>query len=181
MSNKFAKMAEKDPSKYPARMGQKWEETEINKLLALVQNKKSIHEMALEHERTEGSIRAQLRNLAYEFSFYEKRPIEQIMKFTGLTKDEIEDAIARRAAKVDTSSKKIKMTKSTKISDLSGDLKILADIIEKKKFIISQNMYSSSTPLAKVYDQEKVDILVPILKILKDMQDRLSVLEKNNE
>jgi len=64
---------------------------------------------------------------------------------------------------------------------LSGDIKTLADIIEKKKFIISQNMYSVSTPLAKVYDQEKVDILVPIIKILKDIQDRLAALEKINE
>ena len=39
MSNIFEKMVEKDPIKYPARMGKKWEDDEVVKLLRSIQKK----------------------------------------------------------------------------------------------------------------------------------------------
>ena len=162
-----------------AMKGKKWEDNEVLKLLTSIQKKKSFMQIAEEHQRTVGAITSHLKKMAYEYH-EEGRSIEQIMKFTGLNQEEIDDSIKRYTFRKEQSLQKREVSKHKQVSDLSGDLKILADIIEKKKFMISQNMYSSSTPLAKAYDQEKIDILVPIMKILKDMQDRLSAIEKNN-
>ena len=57
-------------------------------------------------------------------------------------------------------------------------LKTLEDIINKKKQQIKSNRYSKSVPLAQFYDMEKVAYLEPILNILKNIQERLEILEK---
>ena len=93
MISMFQKMVEKDPTKYPARMGKKWDDDEVLKLLTSIQKKKTISEIATEHQRTIGAINSERRKLAAEYWFNDKRSIEEIIKFTGLTKEEIEDTI----------------------------------------------------------------------------------------
>jgi predicted transcriptional regulator len=88
-----------DPSNYPTRLGQPWKDDEILKLLTSIQKKKSIEEIAKEHDRTEGGINSYIKKLAADYYFNDKRPIEEIQKFTGLTKEEIEDAIKMRERK----------------------------------------------------------------------------------
>ncbi len=56
-------------------------------------------------------------------------------------------------------------------------LKTLESIIEQKKGQILRNRYSKSHPLARYYDQEKVEFLEPIFTMLKDIQLRLDKLE----
>ena len=86
-----------DPSKYPARMGQPWKDEEIMQLLQSIQKKKSIEEIAEEHGRTIGGINSRRRELAADYHFNGNRTIEEIQKFTGLTKEEVEYAIKRRS------------------------------------------------------------------------------------
>jgi ABC-type taurine transport system substrate-binding protein len=50
----------------------------------------------MDHQRTVGAINSQRRKLAVDYWFNDKRPMEQIIKFTGLTQEEIEEAIKRR-------------------------------------------------------------------------------------
>jgi len=57
-------------------------------------------------------------------------------------------------------------------------LKTLEDIIDEKKKKIERNNYSKSVPLAQFYDREKVAYLEPIFNMLKNIQERLEVLEK---
>jgi len=57
-------------------------------------------------------------------------------------------------------------------------LKTLGDIIDEKKQRIVRNCYSKSIPLARYYDQEKVDFLEPIFNMLKNIQDRLDIIEQ---
>jgi len=111
----FRQIVEQHPSKYPTRMGEKWEDDEVIKLLSFIQKKYTIEDIAIQHERTVGAIRSQLRNLAAEYWFNDKRPIEEICKFTGLTKAQIEDTIKRREHITEIN--RIKNTK--KISDES--------------------------------------------------------------
>ena len=92
------KMVEKDPITYPARMGKKWDDDEVLKLLKSIQKKKTISEIAIEHKRTIGAINSERRKLAADYWFNDKRPIKEIMKFTGLTNEEVEDTIKRRTA-----------------------------------------------------------------------------------
>ena len=91
-----------DPSKYPSNMGKAWKEDEVIKLLTSIQKKKSIEAIASEHGRTVGGINSRRRHIAADYYFNDKRPIDEIVKFTGLTVLEVHDAINRRekAAKV---------------------------------------------------------------------------------
>jgi len=88
-----------DASNYPSRMGQPWEEEELVKLLRSIQKKKSIEEIANEHDRTVGGIASRIRKLAVEYHYNDKRPIEEIQKYTGLSKEQIVTAIAKHDIK----------------------------------------------------------------------------------
>jgi len=78
-------------------MGKPWKDEEIMQLLQSIQKKKSIEEIAEEHGRTVGGINSRRRELAADYHFNGNRTIEEIQKFTGLTKEQVEDAIKRRS------------------------------------------------------------------------------------
>ena len=87
-----------DASKYPSRMGQPWNDDELGKLLRSIQKKKPVVQIAEEHERTVGGIQSRIHTLALDYHFNDKRPMEEIQRFTGLTKEQIELAIQKRLA-----------------------------------------------------------------------------------
>ena len=60
----------------------------------------------------------------------------------------------------------------------ANPLATLGQIIEEKKQKINKNSYSKSIPLARFYDTEKVEMMEPIYNMLKDIQQRLTVLEQ---
>ena len=59
----------------------------------------------------------------------------------------------------------------------ANPMKVLEHIIDGKKKQIENNRYSKSLPLARFYDQEKVDMLEPIFAMFADIQRRLELLE----
>jgi len=127
-------IAANESSKYTARMGKAWDDEEIVKLLQSIRKKKSIEDIAKEHERTIGAINSRRRDLAADYWFNDKRPIEEIMNFTGLTKEQIEGVIRKRTA-----------TKECLIEDpqdTSPDMKdiipLLKDIQKKLSIIIEK-------------------------------------------
>jgi len=77
-------------------MGQKWEQEEVQKLLASIKEKKPVSEIAKEHQRNNGGIYAELRKLAADFWFKDKKPMEEIIILTGLPKEDIELTIKKR-------------------------------------------------------------------------------------
>jgi hypothetical protein len=58
-------------------------------------------------------------------------------------------------------------------------LDTLEDIIIEKRKKIEQGRYSKSMSLAKFYDEEKLAVLEPIFDMLKNIQERLVIIEKN--
>jgi hypothetical protein len=56
-------------------------------------------------------------------------------------------------------------------------LKVLEGIIDAKRKQIENNRYSKSIPLARFYDQEKLEMLEPIFNMLKSLDVRLQALE----
>jgi len=60
----------------------------------------------------------------------------------------------------------------------ANPLATLGQIIEEKKQKINKNSYSKSIPLARFYDTEKVEMMEPIYNMLKDIQQRLTILEQ---
>ena len=91
-------VVKKDSPTYPARMGKKWDDKEVLTLLSSIKNKKSISDIAIEHQRTRGAINSERRKLATDYWFKDKRPIEEIITITGLTKKNIETIIKRCVA-----------------------------------------------------------------------------------
>ena len=130
-----------DRSKYPTRMGKTWEKDETKRLLVSIENKKSIEDIATEHERTVGGINSYRKKIAGDYHFYHKLPIEAIQKYTGLTKEEIEDTIQKRIylnsikdkkkeAKHAVKSESVSVSSSSKeILEVKNDIKILKDDI----------------------------------------------------
>jgi len=88
-----------DPSNYPTRLGQPWKEEEVVQLLRSIQKKKSVEEIAKEHDRTVSGIKHYIRKLAVDYHIHEKRTMEEIQTYTGLTKEQIEDAITKHERK----------------------------------------------------------------------------------
>ena len=84
-----------DMSKYPPNMGKPWFDDDTLKLLQNVRKKKTLSEIAEDHGRTEGGITARLRHIAFDYH-KEGRSIEVIEKFTGLSKEDINDLIQKR-------------------------------------------------------------------------------------
>ena len=132
-------MVEKDSTKYPARMGKKWDDDEVLKLLKSIQKKKTISEIATEHQRTIGAINCERHKLAAEYWFNDKRSIEEIIKFTGLTKEEIEDTIKRRTAVKDFKTKENVTEDLVEIpSDMKEAIILLKDIQSKLSFLMEK-------------------------------------------
>jgi hypothetical protein len=83
-------------SNSPAMMGKTWKQDEINKLLASVASKKTIQEIAIEHQRTQGGITSRLKELAANYFINENKSLNEIVTITGLSKEVISDAIAKK-------------------------------------------------------------------------------------
>ena len=80
--------------------------------------------------------------------------------------------------KIEMLEKQKKAEDEMKAAKEANPLATLGQIIEEKKQKINKNSYSKSIPLARFYDTEKVDMLEPIFNMLKDIQQRLTVLEQ---
>lgn len=138
-----------DASKYPARLGQPWRDTEALKLLTSIQKKKSIETIAMEHERTVGGIRAQINRMAVDYHFNDQRPMEEIQKYTGLTKEAIEDAIRRQ--------------------------EVRNSIAEQKKQS-NKKVSSNNTTFASSDNKKDEPTMKEMFSMLKDIQQKLTIL-----
>lgn len=124
-----------DKGNYPSRMGQPWLEDEVIKLLTLIQKKKSLKDIAKQHDRTEGGIIAKLKGLAVDYHFNDERPIEEIMKFTGLNKEEIVDAIRKKEYR--DSHKRIKKTIEIEEDNSEPTLKHLMELMKDLQYKVN--------------------------------------------
>ena len=136
-------MDQKTQGKSPARMGLLWKGEEVVKLLTAIRKKKTISEIATEHERTEGSISAKLKGLAGDYYFNDKRPIEEIQKFTGLSEEVILDTIKRREwqeqqkeLKTKSIAKQTEKAEETKKNENAEIMAMLKDINKKLDLLL---------------------------------------------
>jgi len=83
---------------------------------------------------------------------------------------------ARRQLAILEEQKRVQSEKELK--EKTFPLKTLETIIDEKRKQIERNSYSKNIPLAQFYDREKLAFLEPILNALKNIQERLEVLEK---
>jgi len=88
----YAQLAAKNPGKYPKRMGMAWGDAECINLIRAVNMKKSIADIAKDHERTVSGISAQLKRIAVDYHD-EGYTVKQIRAYTGLSEIQINNAI----------------------------------------------------------------------------------------
>ena len=141
MNNKIIKSYTMTEVK-PSRMGNKWEDNEVQQLLQSIRKNKSIHEIAKEHERSVGAIYAQRKKLAADYWFIDKRPMEEIIQFTGLTKEEIEKVIEMREYKDEIlQQRKLRLKKQSEHpSDIKEVLLLLKEISQKLSILIEKSI-----------------------------------------
>lgn len=93
-------LKEQNPERY-ANLGKSWKDEEIVKLLSNVQRGLSQAEISEKHGRTMGSIASKLKGIAADYYFNDERPIDEIKKYTGLSIEDISDAISKRQYEMD--------------------------------------------------------------------------------
>ena len=94
-------LKEQNPERY-ANLGKSWKDEEIVKLLSNVQRGLSHAEISEKHGRTMGSITSKLKGIAADYYFNDERPIDEIKKYTGLSVEDISEAISKRQYEMDT-------------------------------------------------------------------------------
>jgi hypothetical protein len=117
----------------PARRGEPWSEDEIQKLLQAVRRKETHTQIALAHERTQGAIRSRLRELAADYYFNDNRPLDEIMKFTGLDSETITDAISKRQWRMDQKVKEQTQVLADPEPKREGMISLLSEIRDMMK------------------------------------------------
>jgi len=78
--------------------GKRWTDEEIIQLLTSVRKKKTHEELAVIHGRSKGAIFSKLKSLAIDYYEGEGKTVEEIQRFTGLSKEVIEQAILESSA-----------------------------------------------------------------------------------
>jgi hypothetical protein len=137
----------------PLRHGQPWTDDEIQKLLQSIKRKDTLAQIAESHQRSVGGIRGRLRQLAADYYFNDNRPIDQIMRFTGLDKETIVDAISKRQYEI--------------------------NMKEKKNKVLVQSSIVKTTPPAEEKRESITSVLVEIREMMREM---LAILkEKRSE
>lgn len=97
-SRYIQKLVEENPDKYPAKLGQPWTVEEETLLLAAIAEKKTFDQIATEHERTLGGIKARLQVIAKRMYEADRKCVEEIMAVTGLDYSCILKTIERTGA-----------------------------------------------------------------------------------
>jgi len=73
-----------------------------------------------------------------------------------------------------------KIEEQKEIEKINNPLKTLEIIIDDKRKRFESNSYGRNRKLERFYDQEKLATLEPIFNILKNIQERLLILENKN-
>jgi len=126
-----------EASKYPARFCQPWKEEEVNRLLELIQQNTSIELIAAKHERTVGGIKSQLNKLAVTY-FNQKRSMKDIIHLTGLTEEQVEDAILKSSKPKTKPEPKAKPTIVSDTVDIKEVVLLLKDIQSKLDILLAK-------------------------------------------
>ena len=127
----------------PLNKGKPWGNDEVVQLLKEVQKKVSIDDIALRHKRTVGGIHSRLREIAADYYFNDERPMEQIIKYTGLSEEEILDAIERRKIRIRISEEKqekiFQNIKEDKCFEITKNDEILQNLKDIKLLLLELN------------------------------------------
>lgn len=163
---------------YSIRTGFLWKESEESQLLQEIHKGMSHLQIAKLHERTEGSIRGRLKNLALEMFTEEKLPFEQIYILTGINKHDIE--FIHNNEKDRKEKKELKQKEKNKKKE-KNNFKFVSDDIEhdNPKVVTEVTVvekYKWNNAKNKTLTME--NNVLEIVLLLKDLQRRTKRLEE---
>jgi hypothetical protein len=92
----YTKLKETNPDKYPSKIGSKWTDEEVIQLLKELKENKSNEEIAKDHSRTLGGITSRIKQIATDYYYNNDMEIDEIMKYTRLSRLEVIEAINKR-------------------------------------------------------------------------------------
>ena len=92
------KLKDENPEKF-VNLGKPWADEEVVQLLREIQKNLTHAEIAEIHKRSVGSVLQRLKSIAADYHYNDNRPIEQIMKYTGLSQRQIQESIVKRQRK----------------------------------------------------------------------------------
>lgn len=120
-----------DIDKMPAKRGKKWTDEDDEQMLKLISEKKSVEDISELLERTPNGVKSHLDKMVYD-SYLEKKSFDEIGKWSGLTKSEIEYVISvnsKREIRPKANNKD--KEKQTELSELKQIINLLTDIQTK--------------------------------------------------
>ncbi len=162
---------------YPSNIGKPWGDDEIVQLLKNVQKKKTIDEIAVIHRRTYGGIYSRLREIAADYHFNDGRSIEEIIKFTGLSEENINDAILRRANRQEYQQEKEKIRELKKQEkEKTRELKKLERYEKQER--LEQLATETFQFKNRLDTSSEKDVNLQILETLVDIKDILIQMNK---
>ncbi len=156
-----------EKNKYPSNTGKAWKDDEVLQLLRSIRNKKSIDEIAEEHQRTTGGIRSRLYILAVDYYFNDEKTIEQIIKITGLDEKTILEQIKKKETaekfkeiREEIKSQKSAISESTKESSLLNDVHATLRIILAKLESIESDVEQLKKNGSQISVTDEEDLLL---------------------
>ena len=146
-SSKIVRYKIKNPAtEIPSSFCSIWTHEEEKQLLEELKNGMDEDDIAINHQRTVGGIRARVRLIAYKMHI-NSYPMSEIIEKTKLTEEEIMNAIERRNNKTKKTNQENTnghgQTVTVKIENTSSELQAKIDALDKKMDIvlsILQNM-----------------------------------------
>jgi hypothetical protein len=123
-----------------------WEPDEIIKLLKAIDQKHTLEQIALAHNRSPKNIESQLKNIILEKHDAKTHTVEELIKLTGLTEETIVDAIMRHETRknriVNTRKKESREQKEEPKIDTNDTMKemlsVLKDIQGMMRYLVSK-------------------------------------------
>ena len=155
----------------PANCGKKWTDEETLEVLKAIRRKETIALIAKNHQRTHGGIHAKLKELAADYYYNEEKSIEDIEKFTGLSKDNIADAISRRQLEMDEKEKKLHIQKVDRKP-------MLIDDSEPKIFAAGAGDGAAHIQQPEIKKEGMISILTEIREMMREM---LEIMKAQNQ
>jgi len=125
-------------SPLPLRKGQPWLDEEVIQLLTAIRQKKSISEIAQNHQRTVSGIQARLHVLAVDYYFNDQKTIEQIMKITGLDQRMIVEQIKKKEAAEKYKEIKNELKSQKSATESKNDTVLLNEVCTTLKIILAK-------------------------------------------
>lgn len=168
-----------DTHKLPSKKGKKWTDDEQEQMLTLIGKKKSIEDISEILERTPGGVKSHLEKMVYDSFTHNEATLDEISKWSGLTKEEIDYAITMNAKRA--SKPKPTKEKHTELTDLKQIIALLTDIQAKVNKMMEKYEPSPNITKPKPQLEHHSIVVVKPAKQIEQMPPKVIIMKGTNK